>query len=54
MYNNNTRGGTGRRTADSRPANDQTRQLREELEEYKTKIQLLTNQLTELQARRSK
>ncbi len=51
MYN---RGGAGRKTADSRSLNEHIRQLREELEEYKNKIQLLTNQLTELQSRKSK
>jgi hypothetical protein len=50
VYN---RGGASRKTTDSRALNEQIRQLREELEQYKNKIQLLTNQLTELQTRKS-
>ncbi len=51
MYN---RGGSGRKHADNTSLRDQLRQVRQESDEYKNKIQLLTNQINDLHTRKSK
>jgi len=51
VYN---RGGSGRKHAENTSLRDQLRQVRQESDDYKSKIQLLTNQINELHTRKSK
>jgi len=51
VYN---RGGAGRKNPENSSLREQFRQLRQESEEHKSKIQLLMNQINELQTRKSK
>ncbi len=51
VYN---RGGSGRKHAENTSLRDQLRQVRQESDDYKNKIQVLTNQINELHTRKSK